>query len=81
MRDTTRLEALGIPTAVIAEDDFEAAARSNARMMGMADLPLIVIPRIKVGEPRSIAERRPAEIWDRIEQALTAGKPQRVPQP
>ena len=81
MHDTARLEALGVPTVVICEDAFEAAARINARMMGMPDLPLVVIPRLKVGEPRSVAEHRAGEVWERIAQTLVKSQRQRAPQP
>ncbi|MEK7872295.1 MAG: hypothetical protein AAB502_00385 [Chloroflexota bacterium] len=48
-------------------------------MMGMPDLPLVVIPRLKVGEPRSVAEHRVVEVWERIAEALV--KRQRQPAP
>ncbi|MEK7682289.1 MAG: hypothetical protein AAB369_05610 [Chloroflexota bacterium] len=79
MRDAARLEALGVPTVTVSEDAFEAASRTNAQMMGMPDLPLVVIPRLKVGEPRSVAEHRVVEVWERIAEALV--KRQRQPAP
>lgn len=72
---------MGIPTVLICEDAFKTAAETNALMMGMPDLPLVLIPRLKVGEPRSVAERRGEEIWERLAQALVKGQPTPVSRP
>ena len=40
-------------------------------MMGFPGLPVLVIPRISVGQPRSVTEARAVEVWDRIQAALT----------
>lgn len=58
----------------ISEDVFELASRTNARMMGTPDLPVLVIPRLSVGESRAVAEQRSLLVWDGILQALTQRK-------
>lgn len=51
MHDATALEKQGIPTTVVVHDNFERAARTQARAMGLDELPLAVMPR-------------PASTWD-----------------
>lgn len=44
MLDSVHLEQMGIPSVVIVTEPFVKAARVNARVQGMPDLPMIVIP-------------------------------------
>ncbi|MBI4307626.1 MAG: hypothetical protein HY684_02345 [Chloroflexi bacterium] len=39
------MEKKGIPAVLIAHDRFEAAARAQARALGLPDLPVIVVPQ------------------------------------
>jgi hypothetical protein len=48
--DATALEKRGIHTVTIVWDNFETAARTQARLQDMPDLALVVIPHRKGGE-------------------------------
>ena len=48
MHDAVALEKQGIPTTVVVHDTFERAARTQAQIMGLPDLPLAVMPRPRV---------------------------------
>jgi hypothetical protein len=48
--DAAALEKKGIHTVTIVWDNFENAARTQARLQGLADLALVVIPHRKGGE-------------------------------
>ncbi|MBI2871646.1 MAG: hypothetical protein HYY00_00465 [Chloroflexi bacterium] len=45
MHDANNLEQRGIPTVTIAHDNFVAAARAQARVLGRPNLKLAVMPR------------------------------------
>ena len=49
MRDAVELEKRGIPSVIITEGIFQAAAQSLARTLGLPDLPLVVVPQPKGG--------------------------------
>jgi hypothetical protein len=42
--DSVHLEQLGIPSVVIVTEPFVTAAKVNARVQGMPDLSMIVVP-------------------------------------
>jgi hypothetical protein len=48
--DAAALEKRGIHTVTIVWDNFETAARTQARLQDMPDLALVVIPHRKGGE-------------------------------
>ncbi len=50
MLDAAALEKKGIHTVTIVWDNFENAARTQARIQDVADLALVVIPHRKGGE-------------------------------
>ena len=50
MLDAAALEKRGIHTVTIVWDNFEAAARTQARLQDVPDLGLVVIPHRKGGE-------------------------------
>lgn len=60
MLDAVALERRGIHTVTVVWDNFEAAARTQARLQGMPDLELVVIPHRKGGETAD-DQRRKAE--------------------
>ena len=43
MLDTIKLESMGIPTAALAYDTFEQAARQQAEIAKMPPFPIVVI--------------------------------------
>jgi hypothetical protein len=44
LHDTTRLEALGIPSVPVATTEFITAARTQASALGRADLDAVYVP-------------------------------------
>ena len=60
MLDAAALEKRGIHTVTIVWDNFENAARTQARLQDVADLELIVVPHRKGGETPD-DQRRKAE--------------------
>ncbi len=60
MLDAVALERRGIHTVTIVWDNFEVAARTQARLQEMPDLELAVIPHRKGGETAD-DQRRKAE--------------------
>lgn len=61
MLDAAALEKRGIHTVTIVWDNFENAAQTQARLQGVADLELVVIPHRKGGETPD-DQRRKAEV-------------------
>lgn len=60
MLDAAALEKRGIHTVTIVWDNFENAARMQARLQNVPDLTLVVIPHRKGGETAD-DQRRKAE--------------------
>jgi hypothetical protein len=58
--DAAALEKRGIHTVTIVWDNFESAARTQAKLQGVPDLELVVIPYRKGGET-SDDQRRKAD--------------------
>jgi hypothetical protein len=70
--DHANLERLGIPTVTVVTEPFESAARTHARIHGMPDLPLVIVPQDYLVEPSDDAVlRRDAAVIDRILAAIT----------
>ena len=61
MLDAAALEKKGIHTVTLVWDNFENAARTQARIQDCADLALVVIPHRKGGETAD-DQRRKAEV-------------------
>ncbi len=51
MRDGITLAKAGLPVVVFVYDNFERAARAQARGLGLPDLRIYVYPQYKPGEP------------------------------
>ena len=60
MLDAAALEKRGIDTVTIVWDNFDNAARTQARRQNVPDLALVVIPHRKGGETAD-GQRRKAE--------------------
>ncbi len=60
MLDAAALEKRGRHTVTIVWDNFENAARTQARLQGLPDLGLVVVPHRKGGETAD-DQRRKAE--------------------
>ncbi len=67
MLDATALEKLGKPTVVVAHDTFALAARAQAGIFGVPDLPVAVMPRPR---PDWDAARQQAELRAVFERAM-----------
>ncbi len=50
MLDAAALEKRGLHTVTIVWDNFETAARTQARLQNLTDLELVVVPHRKGGE-------------------------------
>lgn len=50
MHDAVYLERHGVPTITIAEDAFITAARKGASLLGVPDLPFVVISQARPWE-------------------------------
>jgi hypothetical protein len=59
--DAAALEKRGVHTVTIVWDNFENAARMQARLQNVPDLALVVIPHRKGGETAE-DQRRKAEV-------------------
>lgn len=60
MLDAVALEKKGIHTVTIVWDNFENAARTQARLQDVSDLELVIVPHRKGGESAD-DQRRKAE--------------------
>jgi hypothetical protein len=58
--DAAALERRGVHTVTIVWDNFESAARTQARLQGVPDLELVVVPHRRGGETAE-DQRRKAE--------------------
>jgi hypothetical protein len=56
--DAATLEKRGVHTVTIVWDNFETAARTQARLQGVPDLELAVIPHRKGGETADDQKRK-----------------------
>lgn len=75
MHDAVALERRGVPAVVVAHDSFAYAAQTQARVMGLPDLPVAVMPR---PDPEWLEERIArvkAELATKIGPALTVAAP------
>lgn len=70
MLDAAELEKKGIHTVTVVWDNFEKAARTAARVMGVPDLQFVVVPRLmgNQGEKEQMAKAEAAlpEIVERL---------------
>jgi hypothetical protein len=58
--DAAALERRGVHTVTVVWDNFETAARTQARLQGVPDLALVVVPHRRGGETED-DQRRKAE--------------------
>jgi len=73
MHDAAAFERLGLPTVTVSHDNFEAAARTQARALGLATLPLAVFSRPQPGWDEATAGRVLAELRLAVERGLLGG--------
>jgi len=66
--DAVHLEERGIPTVTFVTAPFEAAARTHAEILGLPDIPLVVIPTDYIdGSDAVVAEK----IGPRLDEIIT----------
>jgi hypothetical protein len=70
--DAARLEALGIPSLTFVTEPFEQAARTHARLLGLPDLPLVIVPSDYLDRSDEAVEAKLASRIDEIVSALTS---------
>ncbi|MBI3964459.1 MAG: hypothetical protein HY329_02400 [Chloroflexi bacterium] len=76
MHDAARLERQGIPTTVVAWDTFAYPAKLQAQILGIPDLPIVVIPHNTPADFNAEVEGRRAEgALEAVVAALTAPLP------
>jgi hypothetical protein len=65
------LEKLGIPTVTLCTDVFVQLAREESRALGMAELPLAIVPHPLGGEAPEAIRQRARVAVDQVVQGLT----------
>jgi hypothetical protein len=74
MRDTVSLEKRGVPSVALVHDRFEAAAKSQAKILNLISVKLVAIPEPHPGEAESEMSARIDSFWDEIIGALVRPK-------
>ena len=77
IHDAVTLERQGIPTLAVSHDRFEAAARAQARVLGLGTLEILVVPQPKPGEDPDSQQRSVEAAFDQAVRALV--RPARQP--
>ena len=70
MLDSVRLEELGIPTVTFVTAPFEKAARTLARIHGIPEIALVVVPADYLDNSDAVIRRRTEQALDEILMAL-----------
>lgn len=60
------LEARGIPTVTFVTTPFESAARTHAEILGMPDLPLVIIPSDYIDGSDDVVAAKVAPLIDDV---------------
>jgi hypothetical protein len=75
MHDSYQLEKRGVPSVTLSHANFEAAARAHARVLGLPDLPLAVMPRPLPNWDETAVESTIAALHVAAERGLLDGQP------
>lgn len=75
MHDSAAIEKQGLPTTVVVHDTFERAARTQAKAMGVEELPLAVMPRPRVTWDEGKREDVVAALYTSVKAALLRSAP------
>jgi hypothetical protein len=68
--DSVNLERMGIPSVVIVTEPFVKAAMANARVQGMPDLAMVVIPHDYLVEDEEQVRAKVGPVLDEILERL-----------
>ena len=75
MLDAVHLEERGIPTVTFVTAPFESAARTHAEILGLPDIPLVVIPSDYIdGSDEVVAEKITPHLDEIIAKLLVAAE-------
>lgn len=80
MHDAAQMEVRGVPTVTLAHDRFESAARAQAKMMSLPDLPIVVVPQNVYYDTRTERVKQSADgLYDSVVKGLTSAVKARAP--
>lgn len=69
------LEKLGIPTVTFVTEPFVSAARTHARVLGLPDVPLIIVSQdYLVEESDDAVIERDRDVFDQVVAAISEGE-------
>lgn len=71
MLDAVRLHKKGIPTRALSWEIFERSARSMAKLQGVPELPLVIIPKVAVGDEREAQRAKGRACAEEIVEVLS----------
>ncbi len=66
MHDTVRIEERGVPAVALVHDRFEAAAKNQIKMLGLASAKVVTITEPQTGEPETELAGHIDRVWDEI---------------
>ena len=75
MLDSAKLWKRGVPAVAVAFDTFLVAAKDQAKVMAMPDIPIVVIPHLKAGETPEDFRQRAEAAFAEIVSHLQLGRP------
>ncbi len=75
MLDSAKLGKRGVLAVAVAFDTFLVAAKDQAKVMAMPDIPIVVIPHLKAGETPEDFRRRAEVAFAEIAGHLRVGRP------
>ena len=73
MLDSIHLEQQGTPSLTFVTEPFALAARAHAKMHGLPDLPLIVVPSDYLDRSDAAVAEKLAPLIDDVIEALSRG--------
>ena len=79
MHDTVALEKKGIPAVAVSYTTFDGAARTQARLMGLPDMKLAVIPFPTPVDPEAVKKERVDKLFEMVVKHLTVDTAPRMP--
>jgi hypothetical protein len=71
LHDTTRLEALGLPSVAVATHEFMTAARAQASALGRAGFDAVYVPHPIQDQTREEIESKAESVLDELASRLT----------
>ena len=72
MSDAIELESRGIPTVTICLESFDKHSANQARLRGLAELPLVIVPDRTPKDVSEVFEVQAKKVVPLVEAALTS---------